>query len=73
MTVSLWLLFVVTFVSALAIPGPNAGYAIAQTLTNGPRSGLLASAGFAVASGLNLFIVMAGLGLLLASNMHVLI
>ena len=73
MTISLWLLFVVTFVSALAIPGPNAGYAIAQTLTNGPRSGLLASAGFALASGLNLLIVMAGLGLLLANNMHILI
>ena len=73
MTISLWLLFVVTFVSALSIPGPNAGYAIAQTLTNGPRSGLLASAGFAFASGLNLLIVMAGLGLLLANNMHILI
>lgn len=73
MTISLWLLFVVTFVSALAIPGPNAGYAIAQTLTNGPRNGLLASAGFALASGLNLLIVMAGLGLLLANNMHILI
>ena len=73
MTISLWLLFVVTFVSALAIPGPNAGYAIAQTLTNGPKSGLLASTGFALASGLNLLIVMAGLGLLLANNMHILI
>ena len=73
MTISLWLLFVLTFVSALSIPGPNAGYVIAQTLTNGSRSGLLASAGFAFASGLNLFIVMAGLGLLLADNMHFLI
>lgn len=73
MAISLWVLFVVTFVSALAIPGPNAGYAIAQTLTNGPKSGLLASAGFAFASGLNLLIVMAGLGLLLANNMHILI
>jgi homoserine/homoserine lactone efflux protein len=73
MDISLWFLFVITFVSALAIPGPNAGYAIAQTLTNGPKSGLLASAGFALASGLNLLIVMAGLGLLLAHNMHILI
>ena len=73
MTISLWLLFVVTFVSALAIPGPNAAYAIAQTLTNGPKSGLLACVGFALASGLNLLIVMAGLGLVLANNMHILI
>ncbi|MEM7561625.1 MAG: LysE family translocator [Pseudomonadota bacterium] len=73
MDVNLWLLFVVTFISALSIPGPNAGYAIAQTLTNGAKSGLLASAGFAFASGLNLVIVMAGLGVLLADNMHLLI
>ena len=73
MTISLWLLFVVTFASALAIPGPNAAYAIAQTLTQGPKSGLLACTGFAFASGLNLLIVMAGLGLVLADNMHLLI
>ena len=73
MEISLWLLFVVTFISALSIPGPNAAYAIAQTLTNGPKHGLLASAGFAFASGLNLMIVMAGLGLVLANNMSVLI
>ena len=73
MTISVWLLFIITFTSALSIPGPNAGYAVAQTLTNGAKSGLLASAGFALASGLNLFIVMAGLGLLLADNMHILI
>jgi homoserine/homoserine lactone efflux protein len=72
MTISLWLLFVVTYASALSIPGANAGYAIAQALTNGPKSGLLASAGFAVATGLNLLIVIAGLGLLLASNIHIL-
>ena len=73
MTFSLWLLFVVTFTSALSIPGPNAAYAIAQTLANGPQTGLLACAGFAFASGLNLLIVMAGLGLVLAGNMHLLI
>ena len=73
MAITLWLLFIVTFVSALAIPGPNAAYAIAQTLTHGPKNGLLASAGFAFASGLNLLIVMAGLGLVLASNMYILI
>ena len=73
MDISLWLLFVITFASALAIPGPNAAYAIAQTLTNGPKNGLLACAGFAIASGLNIFIVMVGLGLVLANNMHILI
>ena len=73
MTLSLWLLFVITFSSALAIPGPNAAYAIAQTITNGPKNGLLACLGFAIASGLNLFIVMVGLGLVLANNMHILI
>jgi len=73
MDLTLWFLFIVTFASSLAIPGPNAGYAIAQTLTNGPKSGISACLGFALASGLNLIIVMAGLGLVLASNMHILI
>lgn len=66
MDISLWVLFIATFASALAIPGPNAAYAIAQTLNHGPRQGLLASAGFAFASGLNIVIVMTGLGLILS-------
>ncbi len=73
MDLSLWLLFIVTFVSALAIPGPNAAYAIAQTLSHGPKQGLFAAAGFAFASGLNLVIVMTGLGLILSQAMNILI
>lgn len=73
MDLSLWLLFITTFTLALAIPGPNAAYAIAQTLSNGPRQGLLASAGFAFASGLNIVIVMTGLGLVLSQFMNLLI
>jgi homoserine/homoserine lactone efflux protein len=73
MELSLWLLFVATFASALAIPGPNAAYAIAQTLSYGPKQGLVAAAGFAFASGLNLVIVMTGLGLILSQFMSILI
>ena len=73
MEFSLWLLFLVTFSSTLAIPGPNAAYAIGQTLTYGPKQGIIASAGFAFASGLNLVIVMTGLGLILSQFMNVLI
>ncbi|MDH3693576.1 MAG: LysE family translocator [Gammaproteobacteria bacterium] len=73
MELSLWLLFVVTFASALAIPGANAAYAIAQTLSNGPQKGLLASAGFAFATGLNIVIVLTGLGLILSRFIDVLI
>ncbi len=73
MDFSLWLLFIVTFSSALAIPGPNAAYAIGQTLSYGPKQGIVASAGFAFASGLNLVIVMTGLGLILSQFMNILI
>ncbi len=73
MEFSLWLLFILTFASALAIPGPNAAYAIAQTLSNGSQKGLLASAGFAFASGLNIVIVLTGLGLILSQFIDVLI
>ena len=73
MELSLWLLFIVTFVSALAIPGPNAAYAIAQTLSHGSKQGLFVAAGLAFASGLNLVIVMTGLGLILSQSMNLLI
>ena len=73
MDLNLWLLFVLMFSSVLAIPGPNAAYAIGQTLSNGPRSGLVASAGFAFASGLNIVIVLTGLGLILSQFIGVLI
>ncbi len=73
MELSLWLLFVVTFASALAIPGPNAAYAIAQTLSHGPKQGIMAASGFAFASGLNIIIVMTGLGIVLSRYMNVLI
>lgn len=73
MDLSLWLLFIATFTSALAIPGPNAAYVIAQTLSNGAGKGLLASAGFAFASGLNIVIVLTGLGLILSQFIDVLI
>ncbi len=73
MELSLWLLFIVTFSSTLAIPGPNAAYAIGQTLTYGPKQGVVAAAGFALASGLNLVIVMTGLGLILSQFMNILI
>lgn len=66
MDILLWILFVVTFSSALAIPGPNAAYAVAQTIGHGPKHGLMASAGFAFASGLNIVIVLSGLGLILS-------
>ncbi len=71
MELSLWFLFIATFTSALAIPGANVGYAIAQSMNYGARFGVIASAGFAVASGLNLILVMAGLGLLISQFAHV--
>ncbi len=73
MDLSLWFLFIATFASALAIPGANVGYAIAQSMNYGSRFGLIASAGFSVASGLNLVLVMAGLGLLISQFAQVLV
>ena len=73
MEFSLWLLYIATFTSALIIPGPNAAYSIAQTLSNGAKYGLVASAGFAFASGLNIVIVLTGLGLILSKFSNLLI
>ncbi|RXJ73220.1 hypothetical protein CS022_10775 [Veronia nyctiphanis] len=73
MTLSLWFLYVITFGAAIALPGANAAYAIAQGMTNGVRGGLMAASGFALATALNQGIVLAGLGLLLSSHMDILI
>ena len=73
MTLSLWFLYVITFGAAIALPGANAAYAIAQGITNGVRGGLMAASGFALATALNQGIVLAGLGLLLSSHMDILI
>jgi threonine/homoserine/homoserine lactone efflux protein len=68
----LWFLFALTFSSALAVPGANVAYAVAQTLDHGPWKGILASSGFAVASGLNIAIVLAGLGFIVKSHVNLL-
>lgn len=72
MELDLWFLFAVTFVAALAIPGPNAAYVIAQTLNRGTDKGVLASSGFALASGLNIAIVLSGLGLIMSQFIDIL-
>lgn len=58
-------LFTVTFGAVLAMPGPNAAFAMAQSLRFGFRASLAIPAGFATATALHAAFVFSGLGLII--------
>lgn len=62
MDIALWLLFIVTFASILVLPGPNAAFAVAQSLKYGLAHSLLVPVGFMTATGIHAMIVFSGLG-----------
>jgi len=47
---SLLILFTLTFLPAVAVPGPNAAFAVAQSLRYGHKKAMLAPLGFAAAT-----------------------
>ena len=66
MTVQVYLAFVVASALLVLTPGPMVAYLVATTLTHGLRHGLMALIGSAVASAVQLTIVVAGLSFILA-------
>ena len=71
MELNLLLLFILTFVPAVAMPGPNSAFAVAQTLKYGKGYGLLSPIGFAVATAIHSLVVFSGLGLLIKTHSEV--
>ena len=57
-------LFVLTFFSILILPGPNAAFAVGQSLHYGVLRSLPVSIGFMAATGLHALIVFSGLGVI---------
>ena len=68
MDVSLLILFALTFIPAVAIPGPNAAFAVAQSIKYGHRKAMLAPLGFAAATAIHVTLIFSGVGILLASH-----
>ena len=59
--------FIPTFAAVLALPGPNAAFAVGQSLKYGIRKSLAVAAGFMLATSAHAVIVLSGLGLLIES------
>lgn len=72
MDLNLLLLFSVAFTSAVAVPGPNVAFAVAQALKHGIRTTLPGAFGFGLATAVHATVVLSGVGLLIQDNRWVL-
>lgn len=59
--------FIPTFAAVLALPGPNAAFAVGQSLKYGIRKSLAVAVGFMLATCVHAVIVLSGLGVLIES------
>jgi len=73
MDASLLMLFALTFVPAVAIPGPNAAFAVAQSIKYGYKKAMLAPLGFAAATAIHVTLIFSGVGFLVARYAEVFI
>ena len=69
----LLLAFVPVFASVLALPGPNAAFAVGQSLKYGVVRSLFVPFGFMLATGLHAAMVLSGLGVLVLQYASVLV
>ncbi|MBT0569810.1 LysE family translocator [Curvibacter sp. CHRR-16] len=68
----LLLLFFVAFTTAVAVPGPNVAFAVAQALKHGIRTTLPGALGFGLATAVHATVVLSGVGLLIHEHQWVL-
>jgi len=68
MDATLLILFVFTFIPAVAMPGPNSAFAVAQSIKYGYRKAMLAPLGFAAATLIHVTMIFSGVGVLLAKH-----
>jgi len=73
MDASLLILFVLTFIPAVAMPGPNAAFAVAQSIKYGYRQAMLAPLGFAAATAIHVTLIFSGVGFLIAEYSEIFI
>jgi len=73
MDTTLLTLFVLTFSPAVLLPGPNAAFAVAQTLKYGARKSIFAALGFMTATGIHVLAVLSGLGYLAQKHLDLFI
>ncbi|MDK8465887.1 LysE family translocator [Marinobacter sp. SS13-12] len=65
--------FATTFASILALPGPNAAFAVGQSLKYGARKSLAVAVGFMLATCVHGILVLSGLGVLIQRHASALV
>lgn len=73
MDLHLLFLFFIAFASAVAVPGPNVAFAVAQTLKYGIRTTVPGALGFALATAIHAAVVLSGVGVLIGEHPSILI
>lgn len=71
MDIQAWLLFLVIFLSAAILPGPNVAFCVAQSLDRGFRQALPGALGFGFASGFQAFVVLSGLSIVIRRHPYI--
>ena len=72
MDLHLLLLFAAAFTSAVAVPGPNVAFAVAQALKHGFKTTLPGAFGFGLATAVHATVVLSGVGLLIHDHRWIL-
>ncbi|WP_439870388.1 LysE family translocator [Pseudomonas syringae] len=72
MDLQLLTLFIVAFTSAVAVPGPNVAFAIAQALKYGINTVVPCSFGFGLATAIHAIVALSGVGLVIRDHPWVL-
>ncbi|MPW23760.1 LysE family translocator [Paraburkholderia sp. CNPSo 3157] len=72
MDLHLFALFLVAFTVAVAMPGPNVAFAVAQTLKHGLKIAIPSAAGFGIGAAVHAAVVLSGVGFFIRSNQWVL-
>ncbi len=72
MDLHLLFLFFVTFTSAVAVPGPNVAFAVAQALKYGIKTTIPGAFGFGLATAIHATVVLSGVGLIISDHRWVL-
>ena len=73
MDLHLLVLFSVAFASAVAVPGPNVAFAVAQAIKHGLKTAIPGAFGFGLATAIHATVVLSGVGLLIHDNRWVLV
>lgn len=69
----LLVLFIYTFIPAVAMPGPNAAFSVAQSLKYGCKKAMLAPVGFTMATAIHVTLIYSGVGLLISKYFEIFI